>query len=376
MNRDPRSCDILVVGRGAAGCIVSLRLAEAGSDVILVGRETTATALSTGRIDLRGTENEALLSTMLRTLGVDHGLYQAPMGVKRTVTNCGTIACQSLSSGHDWCDPFEGSIAVLGLKGNPDLDPILVCSALKRRIPHLRCKPYWTDLGLPCSIPSGKGASLSEEAIAAVDLASRVLGDLGEDRIVLPPLFAGPNYERALSSLERSSGRRVVEPTTPLSNPGGRLQACLEDGAVTAGCALWRERELCGLEIEGGRVTRVTLRSGLREIAVRPKAVVMATGNLVAGGLAVEGEGPTDPMGQFALEQAPEKELSSLPLTRALSVGIRNAEGKAVLLDGTVMDNVLVAGSAVPGLSYPLGKGLGQVIADAWGKAARMLEAL
>jgi anaerobic glycerol-3-phosphate dehydrogenase len=376
MNGDVRSCDVLVVGRGAAGCIAAIRLAEAGARVILIGRETTATALSTGRIDLTGTENEASLSSTLRTLGVGHGLYQAPPGPMEAITNGGTIARQSLRSTHDWCGPLEGSTAVVGLKGDPDLDPILVCSALKRAAPHRRFNPYRVDRALPCSIPSGKGADLGEEARAAVDLLTGVLVGLGEDRVVLPPLFAGPNYERALSSLERASGRKVVEPMTPLSNPGGRLQACLEKGATTAGCTLWKERALMGLEVRGSTAAQVVLRSGLREVTVRPRAVVLATGNLAGGGLTVDRREVIDPLGLFALEPAPGRELASLPLTRALSLGIRNVEGKVVLLDGTLLDNVVVTGSAVPGLSYPLGKGLGQVMADAWTRAEMVLEVL
>jgi hypothetical protein len=371
-----QECDVLVVGRGAAGCIASLRLAEAGRAVLMVGRETTATALSTGRIDLRGTANEVTLSDLLRARGEGHGLFQATNGVREAITNCGTFAHQSLTSVHDWCGPFEGDTAVMGLKGDPDLDPRLVCSALEHSSSPPRCRPYWADPGLPCRIPTGKDAGIGEEAAAAVDRLSGVLADLGEDRVVLPPLFAGPNYGRAMAALERACGRRVREPMTPLSNPGGRLRACLEDGAIAAGCAVWKERELRGLEIEGGAAVRVILGSGVREIVIRPKVVVLATGNLAAGGLTTAGKGVIDPLGRFALEQAAGNELASLPLTRALSVGIRNAGGKAVLLNGTVLDNVVVAGSAVPSLSYPLGKGLGPVMDDAWTRAEHILEAL
>jgi anaerobic glycerol-3-phosphate dehydrogenase len=370
------SCDVLVVGRGAAGCIASLRLAEAGAAVTLVGRETTATGLSTGRIDLRGTENEPFLSELLRRLGVGHGLYQVPTGPKEAITNCGTFAHQSLSSVHDWCGPFEGKVAVMGLNGHPDLDPVLVRSALESSGRGLECNSYWADLGLPCRISAGKGPGLGEEAAAAVDLLSDALVDLSEDQVVLPPLFAGPNYAQALSALERSVGRRVLEPMTPLSVPGGRLQACLEEAATAAGCSLWKEREMRGLTVEGSVATAAMLRSGLREIVVRPKAVVLATGNLAAGGLVAEGQAVLDPLGQFALEHAEGRRLASIPLTRSLSIGVGNVKGRAVLLDGTVTDNIVVAGSAAPGLSYPLGRGLGQVIADAWAKAEQVLEAL
>jgi hypothetical protein len=68
--------------------------------------------------------------------------------------------------------------------------------------------------------------------------------------------------------------------------------------------------------------------------------------------------------------------IRSFTLGKALATGIRTDGGRAVLKDGSVACNVFVAGSAVPGLSFPLGKGLGHVMADAWDKSELVKEAL
>jgi anaerobic glycerol-3-phosphate dehydrogenase len=372
-----RTCDVLVAGRGAAGCVAASRLAAVGAKVLLIGRESSATSLSTGRLDLRGVGNEDALSGMMMKLGARFGMYQASPGPRNIVSNCGTIGCQTLSSEHDWtAGPGDGRKAVVGLKGNPDLDPVLVCSALKGACPDVECRPYWAEVELPYAINAGSGTTLAEGADLAVERLACFLGDLDYDEVVLPPLFTGANHGRALSFLERSSGRTVREAMTPLSNPGRRLQACLEEAAVRAGCALWRGRELVGLEIASHDVTGAVLRSGLRTVSVRPRALLLATGNLVAGGLAVQRDEVIDPLGLFAIAGAEGNGVSSPVLSGCLSKGIRNEGGRAVLVDGTLAGNAWVVGSAAPGCSYPLGRGLGPAMADAWAKSEMVREAL
>ena len=107
------------------------------------------------------------------------------------------------------------------------------------------------------------------------------------------------------------------------------------------------------------------MRSGMREGTIRFGTLVLATGNIVSGGLQVGCDGPYDPVFDLATDMAVTGSLRSTALTTALSAGIRNHEGRAVRRDGTIMQNVWVAGSACPGLSYPLGRGLGHVASSA-----------
>ena len=365
--------DVLVVGRGAAGCMASMRLARRGAEVLLIGRDATATALSAGRLDLAGVDNPEL-PRALRALGLEHGLFQAPRGARRAITNQGTVGRQTLSSVHDWlAKDAGGPTAVVGLQGNPDLDPASVCSALGHRGLAPACRPYRWDLCMPGPLAVGRGP-VPDEAREAIDRMADMMEDLGEDTVVLPPLFEGPGHASARSALELASGRKVREAATPLSAPGRRLMACLEDGAARSGVERWCGRELIGLEMEGGEAVRASVRSGLREVHVVPKAVILATGNLVAGGLIAEGDQAVDPLGLFATATADRPGVRSPALRRALSTGLAERGGRAVLRDGTAAGNVFVAGSARAGMSYPLGRGLGQVLADAWTKAELLWE--
>ena len=120
-----------------------------------------------------------------------------------------------------------------------------------------------------------------------------------------------------------------------------------------------------------GRVTSVVVRSGLREMLIGCRAVVLATGGLVGGGLAVSGGGVIDPMGAFAVGGP-----GGPVLTAALSSGILHREGRALRSDGAVVPNVLLAGSVIPGNAFPLGRGLGDVMSSALDAATMALEEL
>lgn len=360
-------CDVLVIGHGAAGCMAAATLASRGVDVILVGRGYTATELSTARMSLPAGERG--LADLLRRVGDPHGLYHSA-GKRDAITNIGTMASQDLTSPHDWLSS-EGRAAVLGLRGNDDLDPDLLCASLSRRHPGLRCRPLWADPGVPTTIDAGQGGALSEEAREAIDRLSGTLSEIKQETVVLPPVFAGPSHDRALCQLEKASGRVVREPATPLSNPGRRLQACLESYAASSGCRLLLGREVRTMHFNGGRATSAVVRSGLREQCIEFQAAVLATGGLVGGGLAVGGDRVLDPMGLFAVGGP-----GGPVLTAALSSGIRHHGGRALRADGTMAANVVAAGSSLPGMAFPLERGLGDVISSALGAASLAMEGL
>lgn len=365
-------CDVLVIGHGAAGCVAAAALAARGLDVIVVGMGTTATELSTARVSLPGDDGRQL-TELFRTVGASHGLYGASAGKVSAISCLGTISSQDMTSAHDWLVSDEGRTAVLGLRGNGCMDPDAVCRSLSRRLPDLECRPLWTDLGVPAEIYAGSGGRLSDEALEAVDLLRGPLSDIGEDLVVMPPLFSGPLHAQALDRLEVVSGRHVREPATPLSVPGRRLQACLEDHARRSGCRLLKGREARRLVVENGVATGAAVRSGLREQAIGFRAAVLALGNLIGGGLAIAGEELIAPIGPL---RTGGPLAGGMPLTSVLSSGLLDRGGRAVLDDGTAVDNLTVAGSALAGLSFPLGRGLGDVASSALEAAASIMEAL
>ena len=74
----------------------------------------------------------------------------------------------------------------------------------------------------------------------------------------------------------------------------------------------------------------------------------------------------TDPFEAFVITRKQES-LSGVPVNRALSSGY-DVDGRyrAIMNNGNSAENVYACGSALAGLSYPLGRGLLDVLDGAW----------
>ena len=363
--RREASCDVLVAGHGAAGCVAGARLASFGLKVTVLGCGTSATALSTGRIFFPG-EVEAVQAPMgfLREHGAPWGLFQGPVRLREARTNLGTISAQTLSSGHEWT-VGDDEVAALGLVGNSDLEPDLLRASASRSPRPAEVVPYWTD---PRPWPRDRGG--------IIDALSTVLSDLSQENVVVPPLFPEQDWHTALDQIERRSGRKVCEATTPLSFPGQRLQSCLEEAAVRCGCTLLKDRQLVDVDLNGREAVSATVMSGIREVRMEFRVLILACGNLIAGGLATDGSMVREPLLALSIKESRAKRPRSLPLRNALSAGVETRGGKAVTTEGRRTSNIFVAGSMISGMSYPLGKGLGPVMSSAWKTAELAREAL
>jgi len=354
--------EVLVVGGGIAGLTAAARLALYGRQVAVASSAVSATALSTGRLML-GDEPEAqewgaFFLPQFRRLGA---YYQSAGRPVTAFTNLGTPLKQSVVSPlFDWTAE-DREVAVVGLAGRGDLDPDLACRELARSR-RVRARPYWVS-------PS---ARLEDDRDAFLEELGTALKDLGEDAVVLPPLPSKEPYG-LLADLRKRTGKRVLEPATPLSWPGRRLQALLEGTAAKLGVRMLSDRRLLSLHIEGRRAVKAILSSGARTQTARFSALVLATGALASGGLAVRGTEVIDPLGVLRVSAAPASGVASPALRAALSAGAVARRGRAVSATGETLANVVVAGSLHRGLSYPLGKGLGDVAVHAW-KAARAVE--
>ena len=103
------------------------------------------------------------------------------------------------------------------------------------------------------------------------------------------------------------------------------------------------------------------------------RAAVLAIGNLVGGGLTIDGERTCAPIAPL---KTCGQNAGGAPLASVLSSGLLDQEMHAVMDDGKTVNNLLVAGSAIAGLSFPLGRGLGHVASSALEAAALITEAL
>lgn len=356
--------DVLVAGGGAAGLTVAARLALNGRSVTVASSATPATALSTGRVLLDHGDPEAeewasFFLAQFRRLGAYYVMSERPTVA---MTNLGTGLRQSLTSPlFDWTAK-DRDVAVVGLFGNGDLDPDLVGREMGRsRRPRPRA--YWFS---PSTSPELDPERFAEE------LGEALMNDVAEGTVVLPPLPSETPYG-LLAELRKRSGRRVVEAATPLSWPGRRLQSLLEGTAERLGVRILRDRRLLSIDVSGREAGGALLSSGARDQRVAFNGLVLATGNVISGGLSISGREVVDPLGMFKVSPSRSSGVGSRPLRTALSSGLVTRRGRMVTKQGASLRNVTAVGSLLSGISYPLGRGLGDVIMQAW-KAAPTVE--
>ncbi len=91
------------------------------------------------------------------------------------------------------------------------------------------------------------------------------------------------------AAVEHGLGRPAFEvPTLPPSVPGMRLFAILRAALRRAGGSVMLNNVVIGAEQAGGRVTALRTRVGLREERRGADWVVLATGGIASGGIALD----------------------------------------------------------------------------------------
>lgn len=418
------SADCLVVGQGAAGLLCGMVLASKGRKVAVVGRGTPSTVLSTGCITLRNrswavaddgpTDLNALLmeTSTLRQLIRDGdfelGAVMAELreflvprlssqGLPMTghfnstqlmLSNNGTPYACSVAQRYTSAGRLRGlrgmRVAVLGVLGLAGFDPDLLCAIASSIDDDFNPRAYWMQLP---GLRPGRDVAPSEIA----DLAGRTeveahiasaVGDLNEDAVGLPPLFGLEHYIEKMRFIEHETGKTIFEPATPLSLPGRRLQEALEAAAVAEGCRLMKGLRMSELHLSGGRATSGVARSRSREQCIEFSDIVLATGDLVGGGLAVHGDTVRESTSTFLVSGAPDSRAGppgGYPggdrLREISRFGVKIGSGSRPYSEGgEIVSNARAAGSVISGLSFSSGIGLGGVLLSAWLAARAVLE--
>lgn len=334
-------CEVLVIGGGAAGCIAASKLASKQVKTALVTAGTPATAMSPGRVQMTTQDPYGPeLQKFLQTAGAPYGLF-TNNGETTAWTNKGTLYQQSLSALYDH---NMDATAVAGIENNKDLDPTLFAKMV-HKVSRQELSNHW--------LPAGD-----------LDTLAAGLQEISADKIIIPPLFDLRHYQTGMQTLADKCGRQLCEAATPLAHPGRRLSECLLQAAKTAGVQV----------LAGRRVTEITgstarILSGLREQTIEYQTLLLASGNLVSGGLMLDGNLVREPLLGLNVTEVHNGKLRSAALTEALAAGICAHGCRAAA-------GVYACGSLVAGLSYPFNKGLWEVMLNAWKTAETIQEAL
>jgi anaerobic glycerol-3-phosphate dehydrogenase len=421
----PIRTDILVIGQGAAGLLAATLLARENNEVLVVGDGAPATSLSCGcisfvRDDVLEEDGGRLdVETLARSVypfnemieahdfdfqdtvsGVsafigrqlaDQGLEMSDnlFRVYRLITNAGTIHQCSLAPlpvNAGGLRHLAGKrTALLGFEGMGDLDPDLAVRMLRgaRGAGEFRAyRAALPALGGRAAV-SATEASLLLRSDAAVAEVADAVGRIGEDNVGLPPLFRLDDFQKGMARLRRATGRNVFEVVTPLSLPGQRFQEALERMASGSGCSLLRNRRVGRLEVKGRRLTEASLVTRTRTQKVRFNACVVATGDLIGGGLVASGLEIGDALGTFKVGKVKRSGLRSHSGLRIPAM-VKDAAESGFLVEGDMRlqlaaggaaENAFGAGSALAGFSFPTGVGLGGGLLTAWVAAISAKEA-
>ena len=264
-------------------------------------------------------------------------------------------------------DRMEGErLALLGIRGQRDLDPDLAYLLMERRW-KAKAEPRWAKLDELLETRESTATEMaqafrSEEAQA--QLASAIK-DLGEDNVAIPPIFGLADYSKGMSRLLRETGRNVFEVVTPMSLPGLRLQAAMERAAMAQGCRLLRGREVISLHVEGDVARYAILRSPTRQRVVKFNSVIVATGDAVGGGMRVIGRTMHDPFASFRVGLFKEGEARPMAAAEESGYLVGN-DMRLISVEGAHLRNVFGAGAALAGFSFPTGVGLGGSLITAY----------
>ena len=342
-------CDLLVIGGGMAGLVAGTKAAEAGLSTILLRKGQSATAYSSGAIDIIGYLPDASepFSTPEEGLTAIAGLYPlhpysiigygegikpeavvdeivgrtretiswlkerledtiAPLsgGFKSNIfpiTILGTTkpTCLIQKTMHsESLQKNEDSILLFaGFSGNADFNPSAAAKTyLEDRIAIGEPPRKVGNCTLQVS-PFGKSYNVSSIEIARhldhensiEDLAMQLkpqVEKLEATHVAIPPVLGLRNAMHNKKELEKQIGAEVFELLGfPPSVPGLRLQLALEGIFRKSGGKMLVGHEAISYTKTEKRLNSVVARAPRRETTINAKAFILSTGKYIGGGL-------------------------------------------------------------------------------------------
>jgi glycerol-3-phosphate dehydrogenase subunit B len=320
--------DVVVVGTGLAGLTAALRLAESGARVLVVAKGVGATHLSPGTIDVLGYAPERVdrpaeaIGALLeahpghpyghvgaegvatavawfkdRVAGGSLAPYAYVGGVEENlllptavgVPRPSAVVPETMANGDLRRDE---PVCVVGFRALKDFHAALLADNLGRSGLDVEARAIELELSPEDRADVnalGFARAFDDEAFrnaVVAQVADRLRAD---ERAAFPAALGIADPHGVWTAIEHGLGRPAFEvPTLPPSVPGMRLFAILRAALRRAGGSVVLNNVVTGAEQAGGRVTALRTRIGLREERRGADWVVLATGGVAAGGVALD----------------------------------------------------------------------------------------
>lgn len=321
-----RVVDVLVIGSGAAGLLTAFYLGRKGFRVSIITRGYGATAMSSGCFDVLGMLNNVFLDSFkegFNDLSDNHPYKVISVGNVNKLLN---LFQSALNEANSILDLYTGDIArninVITLFGtikptaliqksmkgsiiirdgrylflgfnnvfdyNPKLQARMLLSFAKI-MGFKELKAFGERINLGINIPSihflPKLLKRKKIFNAFIKALNQLMNKYLPDSILIPPIFDDIKY---LRSIQEDYPLYEVPSTSPYK-AGLRLNRLLWKIAENSGVMIHHINDLKVI-VGGKEIRKVIARKDGRETEIQANHIVLATGDLVGGGLKVISE--------------------------------------------------------------------------------------
>ncbi len=341
--------DLVIIGGGMAGLVAGTQAAEQGLDTVLLRKGQSATAYSSGAIDVIGylpeasdpftfpeeglfalsrlyplhpysvigyderIEPEKILDTIIQRTSETvswlkthlEGTLAPVMGdfdsnihpITMLGTTKPTCLIQKTMNHGDLNENDEAVLLFVGISGYADfnasavaqtyLEDRLATGGTPRKVGH--CIVKIAPFGKSYNLSSIEIARHLDHENAIEELAKQLkphIEQVGATHIAFPPILGVRNAPDNVAKLEELTGTTVFELLGfPPSIPGQRLQKSLEAIFVKAGGRMLIGTEAKSYERDGSILKSIIASTPRREIKISGKAFLLATGKYIGGGI-------------------------------------------------------------------------------------------
>ena len=199
--------------------------------------------------------------------------------------------------------------AIIDFKGLKGFSSRQIVANLKSDWPHLRSERIiFPDIEQSEIYPEvlARALEVPDNRAKLADAVKVVMADA--EVIGMPAIFGIHEPDKVMTDLQDRIGRPIFEiPTMPPSVPGIRLRELFEQVFPQKGLTLIPQQKILSVELQSNSI-QLDLKDNYGPIHINSRAVILATGRFISGGLEAHMEGITEPLLSLPVTQPESRE--------------------------------------------------------------------